>query len=73
MKNSIQDYQNAAHSMFTHETIKVNDRIIKTVYRNKGYAGKSRVYGSIFQIFAGEDTLAFKTKDQVVRYLKSLN
>lgn len=73
MKNSILDYQNSNHSMFTHETVKVNDRIVKTIYRNKGYAGRSRVYGSIFQIFAGENTLSFKTKDQVVKHLNSLN
>jgi hypothetical protein len=73
MKNSIQEYQESTHSMFTHESVKVSETLMKTIYRNKGYAGRSKVYGSIFQIFAGVDTLSFKTKDQVVKYLQTLN
>lgn len=71
MKN-LDQYKKSNHKIFTHEMIRKGKSLnIIFVYRNKGYAGKSKIYGDIFQI-TGKDiegTITLKTKAQVIKYL----
>lgn len=68
---TLENYTETAHKQFTNETVNVNGKIF-IIYKNKGYSGKSTVYGSIFNVTQGKDiNLKFKTKKQVVKYLIS--
>jgi len=70
---TIGQYSTEKHGLFTHQFVKVGDKII-VIYKNNGYTSKSSVYGSIFEIdLKDRNILKFKTKKQVITYLSKLN
>lgn len=75
MKTLSQFYTAASQKMFTTEIVKSeNSEAYFFVYRNKGYAGKSQVYGSILQVShkSFDGVRSFKTKSQVVSFINSV-
>jgi hypothetical protein len=73
MIQSLENYGKTSHKLFTHALVKINDKKIVSIYKNKGYTEKSSVYGVIFQIHSDEKTLSFKTKKQVEKFLINQN
>lgn len=75
MKTLSQFQSEPTQKMFTTENVKSeNSTAYFFIYRNKGYAGKSSVYGSIFQVAhkSFDGVKSFKTKAQVIKFINSM-
>lgn len=69
---TISQFAETKQTLFSHELIKKSENSNTIfVYKNKGYAGKSKTYGIIFEV-TGKDIdgiKKFKTKTQVIKFL----
>lgn len=66
---TVDQYQEIKHVQFTHQLIQVGTKLF-TIYKNKGYAEGSKVYGPVFDIYGPGLVDTVKTKAQVVSFIK---